>query len=89
MLRGGAGTTSLTVSNQASVTTSPTDANGYLDKLFSGTLTLESGGQFTESNLDMHDAATLNVESGATLTELAGTRTFGDVPSGLSEGMAR
>ena len=47
-VQGGAGTTSLTVSNQASVTTSPTDANDY-DKLFSGTLTLESGGQFTES----------------------------------------
>ncbi len=66
-VQGGTGSPSLTVSNQASVTV--TDPGTYNDYLYSGTLTLETGGQFTDFTLDMHNAATLTIESGATLTE--------------------
>ncbi len=64
---GGTGTASLTVSNQASVTTATSPSS--FDELFSGTLTLETGAQLTETSLVTLKATTLTVESGATLTE--------------------
>jgi T5SS/PEP-CTERM-associated repeat protein len=77
---GGTGTTSATISNQASITTS-TD---IYDRLYSGALTLETGGQLIENEfgLDMHDAATLTIESGATLAETASS-----TPSTISDGL--
>jgi T5SS/PEP-CTERM-associated repeat protein len=46
-------------------------------------LTLETGGELIETGLDMHDDATLTIESGATLAEIA-TSTASYIPFGLT-----
>jgi len=66
-VQGGGGTPSLTISDDASITTT-SNVNSY-DLLYNGLLTIETGATLTEAALDMHNAATLEVESGATLTE--------------------
>ena len=58
---------SVTISNDASLTTSSDQSN--FDELFSGSLTLTSGGQLHETSLEMRYDATLSLSSGAALFE--------------------
>ena len=64
---GGGASPSMTISNAASVTTSTDETSR--DVLYSGSLTLTSGGKLTEVELSARDGTVLTVESGAVLTE--------------------
>ena len=70
-------TSSLTISNDGSVST--TDPGSGYDEILSGTVTLDSGGQLSESGVLTLDPTTLTVENGATLTE-NGTTFFNYFP---------
>ncbi len=80
-VQGGTGSPSLTVSDQASVTVT-SDPSNY-DTLLSGTLTLQGGATLTDNYLDMHNAAALTIESGATMNENGSSAIFNGYMSGL------
>jgi T5SS/PEP-CTERM-associated repeat protein len=79
-VQGGAGAPSLTISDDASVTTT-SNVNSY-DYFYNGLLTIETGATLTQAGLDMHNAATLVVEGGAVLAETGNTMTGGLDPNG-------
>jgi T5SS/PEP-CTERM-associated repeat protein/uncharacterized repeat protein (TIGR03803 family) len=81
-VQGGAGAPSLTISDDASVTTT-SNVNSY-DYFYNGLLTIESGATLTQTSLDMHNAATLVVESGAVLAETGNNATGGLDPNGAA-----
>jgi T5SS/PEP-CTERM-associated repeat protein len=81
-LQGGAGAPSVTIADGATVT-SDTAASSDYDYFPNGTLTLETGAHLTENEMDMHDAATLLVTSGAVLTETGAVTGGGSIPAGL------